>query len=180
MWRVRPSLLICGHVHEGRGGQRVQWDLSSPNIKFKELKTTYWTDPGLNNKKQSLFNLSRKGREPLQNTGPFDEPAEDPERNSSKTTPGTKDVTEAVEGQPETAVRGQGGDPPSGRCDMKALDGRMGRKETCVVNAAIMASSWPYKISAGRKYNKPIVVDIDLPVRMNDVDPGGREAASSP
>ncbi len=176
MWRIRPSLLICGHVHEGRGGQRVQWDLSAPNIKFKELTTSYWTDPGLNNKKQSLFDLSRKGQQPLQNTGPFDELAEDRQRNTSKKMPDTNHVAEAVVDQSRSAVRGQGGDPPSGRCDMEALDGRLGRKETCVVNAAIMASSWPYVLNGGRKYNKPVVVDIDLPVRMNDVDREGQEA----
>ena len=52
----------------------------------------------------------------------------------------------------------------SRRGDFAALCGRMGRKETCIINAAIMASSWPHKGSGGKKYNKPIVVDIDLPV----------------
>jgi len=36
------------------------------------------------------------------------------------------------------------------------------RKETCIVNAAIMASSWPYK--TGKTFNAPIVVDLELPV----------------
>lgn len=40
------------------------------------------------------------------------------------------------------------------------LEGRMGRKETCVVNAAIMAASY----GGPKRFNKPIVVDIDLPV----------------
>ena len=35
------------------------------------------------------------------------------------------------------------------------------RKETCIVNAAIMATSWPHK--GGRKFNSPIIVDLDLP-----------------
>ena len=91
-------------------------------------------------------------------------------KDTSKTMSGAR-YPEAGEDESVSAVRGQGGTPPSGRCDMEALDGRMGRKETCVVNAAIMASSWPYKSKEGRKYNKPVVVDIDLPVRMNDVDP---------
>lgn len=60
------------------------------------------------------------------------------------------------------ATLGQGGMPPSGRCDLEALSGRLGRLETCVVNAAIMADSWPRR--GGKKFNKPIVVDIDLPV----------------
>ena len=62
-----------------------------------------------------------------------------------------------------SATRGQGG-TPSGRCDIEALAGRRGRKETCVINAAIMASSWPYKLKSDRRYNKAIIVDIDLPV----------------
>ena len=58
--------------------------------------------------------------------------------------------------------------PPSGRCDLEALSQRMGRKETCIINAAVMASSWPHKGVNGRKYNKPIVVDIDLPIGSNN------------
>ena len=60
------------------------------------------------------------------------------------------------------AMRGQGGLPPSGRCDTEALSGRLGRKETCVVNAAITATSWPHDVADGKKYNQPVVVDIDL------------------
>jgi hypothetical protein len=35
------------------------------------------------------------------------------------------------------------------------------RKETCIVNAAIMASKWPHR--GGRKFHPPIVVDLELP-----------------
>ena len=66
------------------------------------------------------------------------------------------------------ATRGQGGLPTSQRSDLEALCGRMGRRETCVINAAIMASSWAHKGSGSKKYNKPIVVDIDLPVWANN------------
>lgn len=44
--------------------------------------------------------------------------------------------------------------------ETEKLFGKMGHRETCVVNAAILANGW-----GGRKrFNKPIVVDIDLPV----------------
>lgn len=43
-----------------------------------------------------------------------------------------------------------------------ALSGRMGKRETCIVNAAIMAHS--YGEGGPKRFNKPIVVDIDLPV----------------
>jgi hypothetical protein len=67
-----------------------------------------WEDPGRNNKKISLVDLTAKGRHPLH------------------------------------------------------IDSALGQKETCIVNAAIAASSYPH--TGGRKFNKPIVVDIDLPV----------------
>lgn len=40
-------------------------------------------------------------------------------------------------------------------------DGGSVRNETCVVNAAIMANSWPYR--GGKRFIAPIVVDLDLP-----------------
>ena len=70
-----------------------------------------------------------------------------------------------------SATRGRGGSPTSGRSDRDALAGRLGRKQTCIINAAIMATSWPYKGSGGDRYNKPIVVDIELPVWSGDEDP---------
>ncbi|KAK0101407.1 hypothetical protein ONS95_006581 [Cadophora gregata] len=102
LWKVRPRLAICGHVHEGRGAERVHWG------PIDEDKVERWEDPGRNNKKISLVDLTAKRRNPLEN------------------------------------------------------DGKLERKETCIVNAAIVASSYPH--TGGRKFNKPIVVDLDLPV----------------
>ena len=260
LWRVRPSLAICGHVHEGRGAERILWDLDCPNVKFKESATGYWTDPslGLGNRKQCHLDLSSKSPAPLNSTGLWmdasdgtnlDGPAEKsgpymPVRKSTHSLawtsatsrPGTSIsgassesifspvldklsiVAHKQENTPKagafetatsehgasnfeasdetkrtnfkeagqlaedrgsapaygslnseiySATRGQGGFPPSGRCDLEALAGRRGRKETCVINAAIMASSWPYKLKGNSKYNKPIIVDIDLPVRQD-------------
>ena len=254
LWRVRPSLAICGHVHEGRGAERILWDLDCPNVKFKERATGYWTDPslGLGNKKQCHLDLSAKSLTPLNGTGSwvdafngmkFDGPVEtyenelavrNPKQSLAWTSatckssassfssegrespafhnlPPLQDLenafkpTSSVVGDSEyypsasevspvenrsgtygqvhhvaengrsasaypsletathSATRGQGGNPPSGRCDLEALAGRRSRKETCVVNASIMATSWPYKCRDNRKYNKPIMVDVDLP-----------------
>ena len=261
LWRVRPSLAICGHIHEGRGAERILWDLDLPNVKFKESATGYWTDPGLGlgNKRQCHLDLSAKSSAPLNSAGSWidasdvislDGPAEVPGIHlpvpklihslawtsatsrsgtsssvaspegklspaldkiplgaqnqedllvarssvtvmSDYNSPGSvasseKDRSRAFDETPQVAgaqgsapacaryaslrngaylaTRGQGGFPPSGCCDLEALAGRRGRRETCVVNAAIMAASWPYKSNDNRKYNKPILVDIDLPV----------------
>ena len=216
LWRVRPRLLICGHVHEGRGVERVRWDLVAPHIKYKEERTITWTESSQGTKHASL-DLSSKGPHPLDNDGGTGQYATEnvdksgcPVRSedlvpraeiSSNIQPkSTPDVAEqcqvpisddarvasiicstsdratgttplgANDGEstqpPEiaSATRGQGGMPLSGRCDMEALWERLGRRETCVINAAIMASSWPHKGINGKKYHKPIVVDIDLPI----------------
>ena len=161
LWRVRPSLAICGHIHEGRGVERVLWDLASPNVKYKELQTVCQEDPGVNNKKHSLFNFSHKSPEPLQNSGPWDGSPVQPVPNLQWQ--GGFEHT-------EPAIRGQGGLPPPGHSDMEVLNGRLGRKETCVINAAMMATSWPYKHSGGNKYNKPIVIDIDLHLSADNAE----------
>ncbi|KAH7395836.1 calcineurin-like phosphoesterase [Cadophora sp. MPI-SDFR-AT-0126] len=108
LWRVRPRMAICGHVHEGRGAEHVLWELGDINHEKYENRVERWEDSGRNNKQISLVNLTAKGRNPLNN------------------------------------------------------DGALGRRETCIINAAIAASSYPH--TGGRKFNKPIVVDIDLPV----------------
>lgn len=252
LWRVRPSLAICGHVHEGRGAERILWDLDCPNVKFKESATGYWTDPslGIGNRKQCHLDLSSKSPAPLNSSGfwvdasdgiKLDGAAETsgihlsiqksahslawtfatPKSGTSisgasskrsfspvqvqspvearrqeeaskarylekitsgygasdfEASEGTDPALQVAETQGSgptydscidnihSATRGQGGFPPSGQCDLEALATRRGRKETCVINAAIMASSWPYRMKGDRKYNKPIIVDIDLPV----------------
>ena len=173
LWRVRPSLAVCGHVHEARGAERVLWDLETPNVRYKEFMTGYWKDPGLGNKKNSLIDLSAKSATPLNNHRNWSDKNPEngnhlgkPTRLSTSTSWTFTDQSLDPHAQGlESAVWGQGGFPLSGQCDLEALEGRLDRRETCIVNAAIMATSWPYKTSNGRKWNKPIVVDVDLPVR---------------
>jgi hypothetical protein len=201
LWRVRPRLAICGHVHEGRGADIIRWDLDTANIKYKENNTIQWIDPGAGNKKRSIVNLSAEGGIPLDNDGSHEDLA-----GTSNTSSGSKTLQSSKTRSPPAtfsrseppispissflkskhsvehglsqvanslcavptesfmpATIGQGGTPPSARCDIEALLGRMGRKETCIINAAIRASSWPHKGSGGKRFNKAIIVDIDLP-----------------
>jgi hypothetical protein len=192
LWRVRPRLAVCGHIHEGRGAERVSWDLGHSHIAYKESNTESWIDPGLGNKKLSLVDLTRKSGSAIDNDGSkgdFTMNVSKGDNFSSVILPTTTTLTiaeqplegsEAVPGRignvkipiyerssitrepMAPATRGQGGVPPSLKCDLEALSGRMGRRETCIINAAIMASSWPHE--GGKKFNKPIIVDIDLPV----------------
>ena len=193
LWRVRPRLAICGHVHEGRGVERVRWDLGASNVKYKEDSVERWTDPGKDNKKISLVDVTMKGQNPIDNDGSSGDWENDSQASSTNIvrdpilTLGqlaeehpqsiaspkptaklgiSRVTTNLLAVPPESlppATRGQGGMPPSQRCDLEALSGRMGRRETCIVNAAITASSWPHS-KGGKKFNKPIVVDVELPV----------------
>lgn len=183
LWRVRPRLAICGHIHEGRGAERVRWDLDSLNLKYKEESIERWEDPGRDSKKMSLIDLTIKKGKPIDNNGSAGDITTDasmldlttsqaPVLPGNGSSPQSTDIAISritttllavpAESLP-AATRGQGGCPPSLRCDLEALSGRLGRRETCIVNAAIMASSWPHG-SGGKRYNKPIVVDIELPV----------------
>ncbi|OJD20694.1 hypothetical protein ACJ73_07969 [Blastomyces percursus] len=128
LWRVRPRLAICGHVHEGRGYDRVLWDVSHQGERFKELSSVRGELPPLGSKKQCLIDLTGKKQARLQNDGSL---------GSSLTADDESHV---------------------------ARDDRVisGRNETCIVNAAIMATNWPHQ--GGKKFNSPLVVDLDLPV----------------
>lgn len=176
LWRVRPRLAVCGHVHEARGVERVTWDLESGNVAFKEAGVTLWDDPGAEGRKMSIVGLGGRGSEPLQNdgarvssTGDGVQTKDSPGSNALRTTlSGTDDAGPSTEPEPGHGAHptigtlGLGGrDPSSMRCDSAALLGRMGRRETCFVNCAIMATSYPH--TGGRAMNKPIVVDLDLP-----------------
>lgn len=214
LWRIRPRLLVCGHVHESRGSEIVRWGLLASNIKYKEDGTDRWIDPGRDNKKMSHIDLTPNGGNLFENDGstskdiPEDFKPTSPTRITTSALPVSYSLPQtpypnahgkrkhfdlldssinpseisllntvaavsgfttnietlgAAESLPP-ATRGQGGIPPSFRADLEALAGRMGRKETCIVNAAIMASSWPHKKGGRKLLNKPIVVDVDLPV----------------
>ena len=154
--RVRPRLHVCGHVHQGRGATRVKWDTEGlgggegggegegqgqdagkDDDAAIEAEATPWEDPHPDptSAKISLVDLTaRRGNQPLD----FEEDGVFPEGW----------VGEGEEEEEEGAGEGV------------TQQSRRGRRETCVVNAAIMATGWPHR----KRFNKPIVVDIDLPV----------------
>ncbi|KAL2350882.1 Metallo-dependent phosphatase-like protein [Cryomyces antarcticus] len=173
LWRVRPSMAVCGHIHEGRGVQRVRWNLGLPCVQYMEEGSELWTDPGIGNKKQSTVDLTSKDGNPIDNNGSREtSPTEQSSRSTSqsfKSRLGRKSRSAIIRGIAERSAaqfeeqRTSSGEEFSrlDEHDVEALSGRMGRKETCVINAAIMAASWG---QSPKRFNKPIVVDIDLPV----------------
>jgi len=185
LWRVRPRLAVCGHVHEARGAEVVRWKLGLRHVTGAEEWTKRWKDPGVGGKKMSLLDLTGKVGRKLVNDGVEgvieneaqlvfsvdgkEERYEDEETDSSSTSsdePTRPDTsfepikTPTVQHQIRrpSALK----QPPT-----RPVSGRRGRLETCIVNAAIMARSHG---NGPKRYNKPIVVDIDLPISPLSAD----------
>jgi hypothetical protein len=197
LWRVRPQLALCGHIHEGRGAEIIKWDLDSSDAKYNEASTERWIDPGKDNKMMSLLDLTKRGR-PIATDGPTDGDCTEKQSPEPSRTGHSRNLTvQSLQCESQKALsiltmdppatlgiglshqslshqallKGfsgpnpcQSGSAPSFQRDCPDLSNRLWGRETCVVNAAIMASSWPHKGVGGKKFNKPIVVDIDLPV----------------
>ncbi|KAI1825592.1 Metallo-dependent phosphatase-like protein [Xylaria intraflava] len=163
LWRVRPRLALCGHIHEARGAERVRWDLDSRNAPFAELGRTTWQDPHSEDMKNALVDLSTHGRAPLDNDGSPCLPSHEAHGGQGVTLGAASEGKKNV-AYPGIGTLGLGENPGSARSDGAALAGRLGRKETCVVNCAIQHSSYPHAGRGPRRLNKPIVVDLDLPV----------------
>ncbi|KAI1736713.1 Metallo-dependent phosphatase-like protein [Xylaria scruposa] len=168
-WRVRPRLALCGHIHEARGAERVRWDLESKNARYAELGRIAWQDPSPGSEKNALIDLTAKGGTPLDNDGSrclADEKfrTEWFDRHRAKLEASGEGGGDRDVAYPGIGTLGLGEDPDSARSDQAALAGRLGRKETCIVNCAIQHASYPHSGRGSRKLNKPIVVDLDLPV----------------
>ena len=150
--RVRPPLAVCGHVHEGRGYERIRWQpaliRTGPDADSVD-GVTRGVLPSPGSKKQSLVDLTGKRGARLDNEGfSCSAPA-----YSSPMLPSRV-----------SAVSGQGFAPSLGAADIHEIDHALQalRKETCIVNAAIVATSWPHQ--GGKRFHAPIVVDLELPV----------------
>ncbi|XMA08093.1 hypothetical protein WAI453_000884 [Rhynchosporium graminicola] len=143
-------------------------------MKYKKETVEKWTDPGAGNKKMSLVDLTLNGRNPIANNARIaDSLAVPPEEMAPSLHFGgyaLEEIHESGSSAKNTTLpaalppanHGRGGLATSETCDVEGLSRRLGRRETCIINAAIAASNYPH--TEGRKFHKPIVVDIDLPI----------------
>ena len=170
---IRPHLAICGHVHEGRGYERVRWrsltgepgtESESPSVD----RVTRGELPSVGSKKQSLVDLTGKRDERLDNEG-FSRP--DYRHGIWSSTMSSASGSDSPAGVPEKASpQNSPNDHPSLSAHSHSHDFDHAlqtlRRETCIINAAVVATSWRYQ--GGKQFNVPIVVDLELPVWQAD------------
>lgn len=168
--RIRPQLAVCGHVHEGRGYERVQWRSAAAGADARANEA----DPVVRgiltpsgSKKQSLVDLTGKREPRLDNEG-FSFSGHNPQQLKA----GLLFPTSHLE-SPAAITTDPTSQQTSSDASSSLIPGTRGiapalhslRKETCIVNAAIMATSWPHP--GGKQFNAPIIVDLELPVWDN-------------
>lgn len=182
--RIRPLLAICGHVHEGRGYERVCWprqmSLSRTLIESDSSGAiTQGVLPPPGSKKQALVDLTGKRGERLDNDGfssltshsqlkldPANMALMSPTSFGSAANVALDLQYDSDKNNNKAPVLGADTQAYNNGdwCNGKTLQTL--RKETCIVNAAIVATSWPHQ--GGKRFNAPIVVDLELPVRQGD------------
>lgn len=179
--RIRPQLALCGHVHEGRGYERVCWqsrtlDGADEDVESNDITRGVLPPPG--SKKQALIDLTGKREKRLDNNGysALSPPSTlNPETKASMTPSlSLKSAAKEILNQApalSAASHEHGYNTStsiSDRADDPALQLQMQtlRRETCIVNSAILATSWPHQ--GGKRFNTPIVIDLELPVREDD------------
>lgn len=185
--RVRPIMSVFGHIHEARGMERVRWNLEAPEDGSLTEGVEVWEDPGTG-KKQSRIDLSAKGRRPVDNRSWLTRQMHRPEALAQDKPhdgvlsglpgviqPSEIDSTSSVEGvhdEVKGGVRymlggaieyrqGVGAGELALAPDVEAEE----RRETVMINAAFLG---PHHLKT--TFNKPIVVDVDLPVWTTEDD----------
>lgn len=180
--RVRPMLSVFGHIHEARGAERVRWNAGNAANGCAEESTEVWKDPGVGNNKQSLVDVTAKGGRPLDNysaltripafsaqraggqAGGLDDLQPDAPKSTSRLegVVNSEAIGKAMLGGAiaycQGRVQGDIGLVPEP--DVETVERRYGRRETVMINAAFVGP----RSSGPKTFNKPIVVDIDLPV----------------
>lgn len=171
MSRIRPSLAVCGHVHEGRGFERVRWPpvlltagFDKAHVDNSASTITPGDLPPPGSKKQSLVDLTGRRAPRLDNTG-FS--CSSLAADSTAFPPSTSTKQEHEQGDRNNS---SGAFHPGVHSSADASSHGPGtsfhnlRRETCIINAAITATSWPHR--GGKRFNPPIIVDLELPLSM--------------
>lgn len=179
--RIRPMLSVFGHIHEARGVERVRWNLDGSTLADGCLTDSVeiWEDTGIG-KKQSVVDLSARGGRPLDNGGKLTRQIHDvgvfapdeslgsvPDflgRSGVNDSASHEGVTDEATGRVKVMLGG------AIECRQGTIANEIGlgrqpdveadeRRETVMINASFCG---PHHLKT--VFNKPIVVDVDLPI----------------
>ncbi|PWY96595.1 Metallo-dependent phosphatase [Aspergillus sclerotioniger CBS 115572] len=171
--KVRPLLAVCGHVHESRGSERVRWyprpTAATVDRQGQQDQVVRNVLPPPGSRKQSLVDLTGKRAPKLDN----DQFAVNNIRAlvGQLFGPSQNALLLPLPERPSERLQGSEADQPTSSSPFSCLKEHQSgdqdgpytqRRETCIVNAAIMATSWPHR--DGKRFHSPIVVDLELPV----------------
>jgi len=183
--KVRPKMHVCGHIHSGRGVERVRWKTSPPTDDTSPSlveSIEHWTDPGAGNKKISLLDLTCKTGRGLENDvralprhvlpGSLRDLFEGPDTQSEGPLPDA-DMHNSTSSLETSALHQHNNEAPWRRKRGGAMQytgcsdvgcgevDAVGKVETAMINAVFMGPRIPSK---AMEFSKPIVVDVELPV----------------
>ena len=160
LWRVRPKLFVCGHIHEARGVEVVEWDVSAANSGVSERLVKKIEDRRPAGPQQFCIDLSSKAAHPLLNHNAESEMIS---LSDQKETRHIKVTGNAKKRGPKiVSTMGQGGAVLDTQADEQVFAFRPGRRQTCMINAAFLRRDKSSRGKTGKPINKPIVVDLDL------------------
>ena len=147
--QVQPRLHVCGHIHEGRGAENIIWAEDGT-----ERSCEFWDDPGAGegNRKQSILSLLPEKPSQWYSTKVARSKARAKGHRYQRSDGGASDESQERAGD----VSSDESPASSDHVDEAS--------RTCIVNAALMQNSWP----GPKRLNKPIAVDIELPVWADD------------
>lgn len=178
---VRPKVHVCGHIHGGREVERVRW---KEGVEESDIVQS-WSDPGKGNKKISLLDLTRKSGRALENdSGALPRHfVLESLRDAFEAQPDANGESEGLQPDVDTSLptlslddgalqsearwrRKRGGAMQYTSLGCGEVDAHNegpfgGKLETAMINAAFLGPRIPGKTM---EFNKPIVVDVDLPV----------------
>jgi hypothetical protein len=168
---IRPMMHVCGHIHEARGVERVRWSTSRPPHPSTVEAIEHWADPGTGSKKISLLDLTAKGKggRGLDNAGRVKcrvlaDSLGGGHREGPLCQPEFKSTSSLEDGALNEAVVWSSKTGGAMEC-RGASDVGYGameqHSETAMINAAFLG---PRIAGKAMEFNKPIVVDVELPV----------------
>lgn len=142
--RVRPKIAVCGHVHESRGCERLLWPPPPPA--WRMTRETRQSDTEEQEKDtQGHFQVAAVELPPIGS-----------KKQSLVNLTGKKKAHHHHHHHHATI-----GITASSSNDAGLATTQQPQQETCIVNAAILATSWPHP--GGKRFHTPVVVDVDLP-----------------